>query len=55
MRRYELSEKKLKKFKSLEEITVFLKSKNRKKTCYSFIWGGIIMCFLKIIYISKTN
>lgn len=41
MRKYELSEKKLKKFKSLNEIVEFLKKKNSKKTCYSFTWGGV--------------
>lgn len=55
MRNYELSEKKLKNFKSLEEIIEFLKKKNSEKTCYSFTWGGIIMFSLKIICISKTN
>lgn len=47
MRKYELSERKLKKFKSLEEIIAFLQSKNSKKTCYSFTWGGYDYVFLK--------
>lgn len=55
MRQYELSAFKLRKFKSLNEIVEFLKKKNSKKTCYSFTWGGIIMCILKIIYICKIN
>lgn len=41
MRQYEISEKKLKKFQSLEEITAFLKSKNSKKACYCFCLGGV--------------
>lgn len=41
MRNYELSEKTLKKFKSLQEIIAFLQLKNSKKTCYSFNWGGV--------------
>jgi len=55
MRQYELSASKLRKFKCLEEIVEFLKKKNSKKTCYSFAWGGIIMCILKIIYMFKIN
>ena len=47
MRQYELNEKKLKKFKSLNEIVEFLKKKNSKKTCYSFTWGGYNYVFFK--------
>ncbi len=55
MRQYELTAFKLRKFKDLNEIVEFLKKKNSKKTCYSFTWGGIIMFFLRIIYICKIN
>lgn len=55
MRQYELAAFKLRKFKDLNEIVEFLKKKNSKKTCYSFTWGGIIMFFLRIIYIYKIN
>lgn len=47
MRQYELSERKLKKFKSLEEIKAFLKSKKSKKTCYSFTYEGYNYVFFK--------
>lgn len=55
MRQYELPAFKLRKFKCLEEIVEFLKKKNSKKTCYSFTWGGIIMFFLRVIYMCKIN
>ena len=56
MRHYELTAFKLRKFKDLNEIVEFIKKKNSKeKTCYSFTWGGIVMFFLRIIYICKIN